>query len=45
MLQDICAKASGDSTLEQYQRRRWLRVRAAAAHLDLGVGTMNKLRI
>ena len=25
--------------------RRWLRVRAAAAHLDVGVGTMNKLRI
>ena len=25
--------------------RRWLRVRAAAAHLNVGVGTMNKLRI
>lgn len=25
--------------------RRWLRVSAAAAHLGIGVGTLNKLRI
>jgi hypothetical protein len=38
-------KAIHSNAADLRQRRRWLRVRAAAAHLDLGVGTMNKLRI
>ena len=39
------AHATHGHAVDQPQRRRWLRVRAAAGHLDLGAGTLNKMRI
>ena len=38
-------RSSARTTLDwQTQRRRWLRVREAAAHLNVSVGALNKLR-
>lgn len=39
----ITAQTSTPATIQP--GRRWLRVRAAAAYLAIGVGTLNKLRV